>query len=51
MEWKYRNVAENGQFVIPKKWREKLELGQVVEVVLLEDGIIIRKPKTKEVTA
>ena len=42
-----KEIDSLGRIVIPKEFRERLCLNKEVEVVLTQDGVIIRNPKRK----
>ena len=42
-----KEIDSLGRIVIPKEFRERLNLDKNVEVVLTEYGVIIRNPKYK----
>ena len=37
-----KEIDQLGRIVIPKEFRERLKLGKRVEVVLTQDGVLIR---------
>lgn len=42
-----KEIDKLGRLVIPKEFRDRLLLGTEVEVVLTEDGVLIRNPEYK----
>ena len=40
-----KEVDKLGRIVIPKEFRERLSLEKNVEVLLTEDGVLIRNPE------
>ena len=40
-----KEIDKLGRIVIPKEMRDRFSLGESVEVVLIEDGVLIRNPK------
>ena len=40
-----KEIDKLGRLVIPKEFRDRLLLGAEVEVVLTEDGILVRNPE------
>ena len=42
-----KEIDKLGRIVIPKEFRERLNLGTEVEVVLTEEGVIIRNSRYK----
>ena len=42
-----KEIDKLGRLVIPKEFRDRLLLGAEVEVVLTEDGILVRNPEYK----
>ncbi len=40
-----KEVDKLGRIVIPKDFRDRLQLGAKVEVLLTEEGIVIRNPE------
>ena len=42
-----KEIDNLGRIVIPKEFRRRLGLGENVEVVLTDNGVLIRNPKYK----
>ena len=42
-----KDIDDLGRLVIPKEIRDRLSLDKSVEVILTEDGVLIRNPKYK----
>ena len=42
-----KEIDNLGRIVIPKEFRKRLELDENVEVVLTDEGVLIRNPKYK----
>ena len=43
-----KDIDRVGRIVIPKDFRERMKLSNKVELVLTEEGLLIRKPKETE---
>ena len=43
-----KEIDRVGRIVIPKDFRERMKLSNKVELVLTEEGLLIRKPKETE---
>lgn len=42
-----KEIDRLGRLVIPKEMRETLQLGEVVELVMTEEGVLVRNPEFK----
>ena len=40
-----KEIDKLGRLVIPKEFRERLKIGNTVEVVITEGGVLIRNPE------
>ena len=40
-----KEIDKLGRLVIPKEFRERLKIGNTVEVVITESGVLIRNPE------
>jgi AbrB family looped-hinge helix DNA binding protein len=46
-----KKIDKLGRLVIPKSYRERAGLGEEVEVVLTQEGVLVRKRKIDEKNA
>ena len=40
-----KEIDKQGRIVIPKEMRERYSLGESVEILMTEDGVLIRNPE------
>lgn len=46
-----KKIDKLGRLVIPKSYRDRADLGEEVEVVLTQEGVLVRKRKIDEKNA